>query len=61
MTDPLGRNVIPKIIRMKELKINDYYTLSDKDKDEKAVALFFGNGSEDSRHLDGVKMIANFC
>lgn len=61
MVVPPGMNVIPKVIRMKELKIRDYYTISDKDKDEKAVALFFGKDSQEHMHLDGVKMIANFC
>ena len=34
---PTSVNYIPKIIRMKELSINDYYTGNDRDKDEKAV------------------------
>ena len=32
-----GMNIIPKIIRMKELSVGDYYTGSDREKDEKAI------------------------
>ena len=31
----------PRVVRMKELNIDDYYTGSDKEKDERVVQFFF--------------------
>ena len=38
---PTGVNMVPKIIRMKELSVHDYYSGTDRDKDEKAIQVFF--------------------
>ena len=40
--DGQARNVRPpNVVRMKELNIDDYYTGSDKEKDERVVQFFF--------------------
>ena len=36
-----GPRRAPKLVRMKELNIDDYYTGSDKEKDERVVQFFF--------------------
>jgi len=37
LPQPTGTNIIPKVIRMKELSVGDYYTGNDREKDEKAI------------------------
>jgi len=45
---------------MKELKVEDYYSLADKEKDRIAISLFFDKSRKYKVHLDGVKMIKQF-
>lgn len=40
LADGQPKNLRPKLVRMKDLKISDYYTGSDREKDERAVEFF---------------------
>ena len=53
-------NIVPRVIRMQELSVGDYYTGDDREKDEKAIQFFFNKDSGAARHLDGVRMIKQF-
>jgi hypothetical protein len=53
---------IPKfpVIRMKHLSIDDYYSKADKEKDIAAIGDFFDKTVNQTKCLDGVKMIDLF-
>ena len=48
------------ILRMKDLKLEDYYSAADKVKDAKCIALFFDKSRKYKVHLDGSRMINQF-
>lgn len=45
---------------MKELRLDDYYSQADKDKDIAAIGAFFAKNKNESKCLDGVRMIDLF-
>ena len=49
-----------KVIRMKELKLADYYSEADKQRDIMAIEAFFDKKKKAEKHLDGIKMISMF-
>ena len=45
---------------MKELKLADYYSEADKERDIMAIEAFFDKKKAAEKHLDGIKMISMF-
>jgi hypothetical protein len=45
------------VLRMTELKLEDYYSSADKTRDAAAISLFFDKSRKYKMHLDGVRMI----
>ena len=48
------------VLRMTELKLEDYYSSADKTRDAAAISLFFDKSRKYKMHLDGVRMIDQF-
>ena len=56
----IGSPMSNNIIRMKELKLSDYYSEADKKRDIAAIEAFFDKKKKAEKHLDGIKMIGMF-
>jgi hypothetical protein len=55
-----GRRADAGVLRMTELKLEDYYSSADKTRDAAAISLFFDKSRKYKMHLDGVRMIDQF-
>ena len=57
--NPRSVNIIPKVIRMQELNINDYVA-ENADRNRQILKFVFNQTKGITQTLDGVKMIENF-